>query len=158
MLQNEMFQSQARELLGEDFMRNDYGGGGVGGERGARGMGQPRRQEPADMGIMKAISSMGAAAKKNLTQLAETFKTSNSGSGTRSGSGSGSNSRRGSGSGMVARNAELDDSEEGTEIITFGGGARGRHVLDGEEEDYDPFESENPLLAHRDPAAKRTGI
>lgn len=78
-------------MLGENFMNEAYGQGQQPGvRRNASGRVQPAGQQgqgqhvyppppQADLGIMKALSSMGSAAKRNLTQLAQGF---NSGGGT----------------------------------------------------------------------------
>mmetsp|Transcript_188 Transcript_188/g.359 ORF Transcript_188/g.359 Transcript_188/m.359 type:complete len:337 (+) Transcript_188:118-1128(+) len=184
MLQNEMFQSQARELLGEEFMRDDNGGSasrrGSNANANAASGGTNHRQASAagdnNLGIMNSLSSMGSAAKRNLTQLAQAFKSSGGGSGggggrgsgavapdSSSGAGGGTNSRRGSGAGTQGTHTRRglrdfeDEDEDGTEIITFNGAdpGRGRHVLDGggrnaedDDDDDDPFDSENPLLQY----------
>jgi hypothetical protein len=119
MLQNEMFRREARALLGDDFMQQAggaeaaRGGNAPTGARygtnrsGAPPAGPVRRDSAAaggannaDLGIVKAISSMGSATKRNLSQLAVRFSRNNNANGTSTGAGgvSGGNARRESGS------------------------------------------------------------
>jgi hypothetical protein len=152
-VQNELFQSEARRVLGDNFMRENYGddtaasGVAFSAAGGAPRRG-PSRVQPAgsnappepnpDLGIMRALSSMGSAAKRNLTQLAQGFNSSSStnnnsntartgnnansgGNVSRGGFGGGSppgsqpaatqNRRRGSGGGSKKKGAfnDLDD-------------------------------------------------
>jgi hypothetical protein len=76
-----LFRKEAQRILGEDFSGN---GGARGRQpsagRGAGASGPVRRDsrpsETTDLGIMKSLSSMGGAAKRNLSQLAERFSQS----------------------------------------------------------------------------------
>ncbi len=104
MLQNEMFQREVRQHLGEDFANNFHGQRySVGGNpplrstpntrrdprvagaapttAGPTGIGSPNNTVTADnsgdLGIMKSLSSMGSAARRNLVQLAQRFSQSN---------------------------------------------------------------------------------
>jgi hypothetical protein len=74
MLQNELFQKEVRTILGDEFMTPS------GAHRSSRGAavdgtasGTTAGASNADLGIMKALSSMGSATKKNLTLLAQRF-------------------------------------------------------------------------------------
>mmetsp|Transcript_22749 Transcript_22749/g.39261 ORF Transcript_22749/g.39261 Transcript_22749/m.39261 type:complete len:328 (-) Transcript_22749:169-1152(-) len=182
MLQDEMFQEQVRQALGENYLNETMGPNGT--RRTVPASGNARNQPAAgntqpqpDMGILKALNSMGSAAKRNLSNLAQGFSSSSSNNNasntSRGGFGGGSPPpaggavRRGSGSGSGSRRKkgqfdDLDDDEEGTEIITFSGtegGSRSRHMLqnDGaraanqdEDEDLDGVnDSENPLLQYK---------
>ncbi len=95
--QNELFQKEVRDVLGDEFFENHRqnragAGGSAGSNRsiggGATGNGNVRRnsktgaEDPADLGILKGLSSMGSAAKKNLLQMAERFSASNNGTAT----------------------------------------------------------------------------
>lgn len=123
-----MFQQQAREMLGDNFMNEAYGPGGL--PRNSSRQGSARAQPAAgapppqpDMGILKALNSMGSAAKRNLTQLAQGFNSNSSNSNnaaptsSRGGFGGGSPPptsgavRRGSGSSRRKKGAfdDLDD-------------------------------------------------
>jgi len=175
--QNELFQNEARRVLGDDFLRDTYGdSASAGGSAPPPGRGssrvqpaganQPHHEAGADLGIMRALNSMGSAAKRNLTQLAQGFNSNGRSQGSSGGNTTNSNRRRGSGGGSRRKGAfnDLeDDDEEGTEIITFSSGdGRSQHILqgggsnsgaapasaDGGDED-DDFDSANPLLANR---------
>lgn len=98
MLQNELFQREVRQHLGDDFANNfrgqrySVGGGGQqprgppvarrdprmnGAAAGTTGIGSPNNvvggENAGDLGIMKSLSSMGSAARRNLVQLAQRF-------------------------------------------------------------------------------------
>ena len=80
-----MFRREAQRVLGEDFNRAVRGS--QSGNRNTTNQANQRRpsgtrrdsanNQPVDLGIVKALSSMGSAAKKNLSQLAERFSQSN---------------------------------------------------------------------------------
>ena len=66
MLQNELFQHEAFRALGDDYT----------GPRPAGGTGAASSaQAGGDLGILKGLASMGAAAKRRLSQLALKYKT-----------------------------------------------------------------------------------
>lgn len=89
--QNELFQKEVREVLGDEFLehnrqiRNDgarSAGTGVGAphsRRNSRNGGGAGDEAAPDLGILKALSSMGTAAKRNLSQLAERFQSGGGG-------------------------------------------------------------------------------
>ena len=103
MLQNELFQREVRQHLGDDFANNFHGqrysvGGqqprvapntrrdprvaGAAAQSGPTGIGSSNNvvaggDNSGDLGIMKSISSMGSAARRNLVQLAQRFSQSN---------------------------------------------------------------------------------
>lgn len=98
-IQNELFQSEARRVLGDNFLRDSYGddtaagaagaassggrgapAGAAGPSRSVSGRVQPAGAQPQQQegGIMRALSSMGSAAKRNLTQLAQSFNSGSS--------------------------------------------------------------------------------
>lgn len=125
MLQDEMFQQQAREMLGDNFMNEAYGPGGAPSGRQASSRTQPAGGAPAqpqpDLGILKALNSMGSAAKRNLSQLAQGFNSGgssgNAQTSSRGGFGGGSPAparsgsvRRGSGSGR--KKGAFDDLDD----------------------------------------------
>lgn len=101
-------------MLGDNFMNEAYGpnrapgqannlrGGRYGGQNQQQGQAYPPAPQP-DLGILKALSSMGAAAKRNLTQLAQGFNStgnnSNSNGDNSNTGGSGTRSNRNSGEG-----------------------------------------------------------
>jgi hypothetical protein len=158
-VQNELFQNEARRVLGDNFMRENYGDDTAGVAPSAAG-GAPRRGtsrvQPAgsnappepnpDLGIMRALSSMGSAAKRNLTQLAQGFNSSSSNSNnsgryptgnnansggnvsyvSRGGFGGGSppasqpaatqNRRRGSGAGSAKKKGSFNDLDDVSSI------------------------------------------
>lgn len=79
--------------------------------------GQQQQQDNADLGIMKALSSMGSAAKRNLTQLAQGFKSTGNTTTTNSGGGRAAspgqrNVRRGSGSSGVRKKGQFSDLDD----------------------------------------------
>ncbi len=94
--QNELFQKEVRDVLGDEFFENhrqnragaggsagnnrSIGGGGAG--NNVRRNSKTGAEDPADLGILKGLSSMGSAAKKNLLQMAERFSASNNGTAT----------------------------------------------------------------------------
>jgi hypothetical protein len=87
-LKNELFRREVKMLLGEDFGSAGRSGGAGSNRSGSKG-GVPRRDSrpggesapsssgSADLGIMKTLNSMGGAAKRNLSQLAERFSQNN---------------------------------------------------------------------------------
>ncbi len=76
-----MFRKEAQRLLGEDFVRgaqqNTAGRNDPQRRQSRPGAGANTAQNSGDLGIAKAFSSLGSAAKKNLSQLAERFSQSN---------------------------------------------------------------------------------
>lgn len=107
-------------LLGDDFMRN-YGdldstptrpsGPNVRPVRTVSRGQSTNSGETQDLGIMKALNNMGAAAKRNLSLLAERFNNSNAsttGNTTR---------RRGSGSGTRTKGQFQDLDEVMTNVL-----------------------------------------
>lgn len=133
MLQNELFQREVRDALGDEFMYNHI---------------RPQPNRPVgsnseiqthaahsnqggvpDLGILKGLSSVGETAKRTLSQLATKFKSSNS----KSGSGNSSNTHEqygvtnalhaGSGREKEQEMRSLinntDDDEDGAEVISF---------------------------------------
>lgn len=170
MLTNEQFQQQARELLGEDFFidangephqrtpQNQQSQQSQQSQQQAAqrsgGSGNQQQQQRRQSGMMDSISSMGAATKRNLMQLAARFSTqqqqeqqAGSAGGAAGATPQRSASRRGSRE--KSRFRSLDD--EDTEVITFGssGADRSHHVLnDDDEDEADAFDSENPLIQY----------
>ena len=117
--QNELFQNEARRVLGDDFLRDTYGdSAGAGGTAPPPGRGssrvqpaganQPHHEAGADLGIMRALNSMGSAAKRNLTQLAQGFNSNGRSQGSSGGNTTNSNRRRGSGGGSRRKGAVND--------------------------------------------------
>ena len=74
MLQNELFQREAFNALGEDYTGPRPPVAGQGG-----GIAATQSSGSGDLGILKGLSSMGAAAKKRLSQLALKYKSTNPG-------------------------------------------------------------------------------
>jgi hypothetical protein len=104
MLQNELFREEVKKSLGKDALSKDSKAGSSSGD------------------MLKTVSSMGAAAKKNLLSLADRFK---------------GNSRG------LQMNSNSGDSEVNNESeYVFDNKARGQHLLDGELDG-----AENPLLS-----------
>lgn len=177
MLMNEDFQRQARELLGEEWREELEGGrnnnNGPNGTAPRRGSSNAQQRGSAtggaapmqrrDSSVLKSLSEMGTATKNSLSQLAQSFSrssnnnnnagstattTSTSGGG---GIGSRSTSRRASREKSSFRSMDEDEDE----VITFGGSSAGRtHMLqngvanDNDDEEDDPFDSENPLIQY----------
>jgi len=140
MLQNAMFRKEAQRLLGEDFVR--------GAQQNAGGRSDPQRRQSrpganttqtanSDLGIAKAFSSLGSAAKKNLSQLAERFSQSNKAT------------RRDSGAPREFK--ALVGEEDEFEIISFDNKNRNKHRLnnDGTAEEDDEFAYQNPLFNNK---------
>jgi len=138
MLQNELFQREAFAALGSDMRGIQPTGQYRSGRENMYGgrMQNSQSQQPEgipDMGILKGLSTMSAAAKAKLSELAERFQNSSS-----------SNS---SGSSGIFRNkvqvvsererqTEMrrlmdDNDEEDDEVIDFGSSnnSRGQHSL-----------------------------
>eukprot|EP01038_Epipyxis_sp_PR26KG_P007693 gene7693-10464_t len=144
MLQNELFQKEVRELMGNEFMNmrqpSAVGNRGVPNGRinGAGSTPTNDQTDPQDLGILKALSSMGTAAKKNLTLLAERF---NSGNTTTGHSTYGSSNNKPSEFQSLVND---NDDEDEDEVISFDNksNTRGRHILDD-----DGSESANPLFS-----------
>lgn len=161
MLQNELFQREVRAMLGDDFMMPSRTGPGAPTPGSAHrqasrtGTEGPSSANSAstDMGIMKALSSMGSATKRNISNLAQRFS---------AGSSSGNAQRRPSRNGetgnarefrpLVESGHELDEDGD-TEVIAFDSKGRQNHVLQSHEDD-----SENPLISQQQQqlAFKRT--
>lgn len=171
MLQNELFRREARALLGDDFMQQAGGAGAPRGGNaptgarygtnrgGAPPTGPVRRDSAAasssnnaDLGIVKAISSMGSATKRNLSQLAVRFSRNNNANSSSTGASgvSGGNARRESGSAREFKPLMDTNPEDDFEIISFDSkGSRSKHRLNngtGEEDDKEEFRFQNPLL------------
>ena len=139
MLQNEWFQREALAALGSD-MRGIQPSGQYRPRDSTQGYGnrtfnaqntQNHSEGIPDMGILKGLSTMSAAAKAKLAELAERFQSSNnSGSG---GFGFGRNKVQTTGT-ERERQTEMrrlmDDDEEDDEVIDFGSSnSRGQHSL-----------------------------
>ena len=124
-----MFQEQVRQALGENYLNETMGPNGT--RRTVPASGNARNQPAAgnthpqpDMGILKALNSMGSAAKRNLSNLAQGFSSSSSNNNasttSRGGFGGGSPPpaggavRRGSGSGSGPRRkkGQFDDLDD----------------------------------------------
>lgn len=137
MLMDEDFQRQAREILGEDFMREleqDR-------RRGARQQ-TPQRgappQQRRDSGIMTSLATLGSNTRSSLAQLAQRFSSTNKSANT------GSAQRRGS------RGTHLEEEDE---VVTFDGGARSHLLNNGvanndDDDENDVYDSENPLIRY----------
>lgn len=168
MLQNEMFQREVRRMMGDDFLRGDpntefidpryQSGQGRGQVNRSNSVGGPSRggtinrvtphgggnnnnaNDSADLGIMKALSSMGGAAKKNLSMLAERFAASG-------GSGSANTGTAKEFKPLVdsGGNSNNDDEEDGDEVISFEHNKnRNSHTLHDSPTPSSEFQ--NPLL------------
>lgn len=89
-----------------------------------------------DLGIMKALSSMGTAAKSRLGALATRFRTGNQP--TRNGETGHSREFR----------PLVDGNDEEEDIVSFdsSGGNRSQHVLQQQDDASVDADSENPLL------------
>jgi len=136
MLQNELFQREAFAALGSDMRgiqpsgqyRNrenmSYGGNRQQNQQSTQSEGIP------DLGILKGLSTMSAAAKAKLSELAERFQNSSSSSG----SSSLFNRNKVNISNERDRETEmrrLMDNDEDDEVIDFGSSndSRGQHSL-----------------------------
>lgn len=132
-------------MLGDEFFQeqrqrgaNTTGNGGSNSRRGSKAGGE-------DLGILKALSSMGSAAKKNLSSLAERFQGKNSTNNPNTqhvmqyGESAGESGTSREFKSLVGGND--DDDEEEDEVISFGGSSAGSraHILDDEP-------SSNPLI------------
>ena len=123
-MQDELFRAQARDLLGDNFP-----GGGSRRTVPSNGSGSTsNRNQPAagntqpqpDMGILKALNSMGSAAKRNLSNLAQGFSSNNNNTSNSSRGGFGGGSpppaggavRRGSGGGSRRKKGQFDDLDD----------------------------------------------
>ena len=136
MLQNELFQREAFAALGSDMRGIQPTGQYRSGRENMYGsrMQNSQSQQPEgipDMGILKGLSTMSAAAKAKLAELAERFQ--NSSSANNSGSGIFRNKVQ-----VVSereRQTEMrrlmDDNDEEDEVIDFGSSnnSRGQHSL-----------------------------
>lgn len=167
MLQSEIFQREARAALGEDFDRafsrphgtQPHAQRPVTTSTMRRDSSRPtsqsvfsqQQQDSGDLGIVKSLSSMGSAAKRNLVLFAQRFS-----SGQRQGSAQAA-------TGEYSRETEAgtarefkplvdgndeDDEDNGVEIISFDSGAasRSRHVLQANGREEEEFSSSNPLI------------
>lgn len=168
MLQNELFQREARAMLGDDFdfasmnrrsVSRSAAEGGGGGAAAAAAQANSNNANAngnsADLGIMKALSSMGSATKRSLSLMAQRFSSGGAAGGnahanTNAPGGANAPTRRYSrgetGTGREFRplveSDQVDDDGEDTEVISFDSqGTRSHHVLQGD--------SENPLLHHQ---------
>jgi len=169
MLQNELFRREAQMLLGEDFGSSGRSGG-AGSNRFYQPGKLPRRDSrpesntapsssaaggtASDLGILKSLNSMGGAAKRNLSQLAERFSQSNKAS---------NNRRPAEGPGREFK--QLGDEEDDFEIINFDSKnqSRTKHRLQDGSHDDDDFACRNPMLASNNPgpggsASKQTNM
>eukprot|EP01033_Poteriospumella_lacustris_P008159 gene8160-5875_t len=147
MLQNELFQREVRAMFGEDFVRQAASGNAAGRQhaprQGAAAAGR-NANTPAegasntdgDLGILKSISSMGGAARRNLSLLASRFS-------------SGQQQTRNGETGTSREFKPLvdgnGDDEDEVEFVSFDNRDqnRSRHVL---QDTADTNDSENPLF------------
>lgn len=158
MLQNELFQREARAMLGDDFdfaslnrrsvPRTATAGGGAAAQ--ANSSNANANANSADLGIMKALSSMGSATKRSLSLMAQRFSSGGAaGNANATGGANGPTRRYSRGETGTPRefrplveSDHVDDDGEDTEVISFDSqGTRSHHVLQGD--------SENPLLHHQ---------
>lgn len=136
MLQNELFQREAFAALGSDMRGIQPSGQYRNRENMSSAYGN-RAQSPhsegiPDMGILKGLSKMSAAAKAKLSELAERFQESSSGG---SGSGSSFGFNRNKVQVVNERDREtemrrlMDNDDD--EVIDFGSSneSRGQHTL-----------------------------
>jgi len=75
-------------------------------------------QPQPDMGILKALNSMGSAAKRNLSNLAQGFSSNNNNTSNSSRGGpppAGGAVRRGSGGGSRRKKGQFDDLDDVSE-------------------------------------------
>lgn len=153
-----MFRQEVRDVFGEDLVDQNQTSTNTSNTRRpstATAPGTSRTPSGAtdntgDLGIVKAISSMGSAARRNLAQMADRFSRQNTATSA--------NARR-SESGTTREFAplmEMTNLEDETEVISFDShNSRSRHRLQGgnqghghmNDEDEDEFNSENPLYA-----------
>ncbi len=82
MLGDEFFNQNRQARNSNGGSRSSSGATGAPVRRDSRGNAVAANDEAADLGILKALSSMGSAAKKNLSQLAERFSQGGAGAGT----------------------------------------------------------------------------
>ena len=144
MLQNELFQREAFAALGSDMRGIQPTGQYRAGRENMYGgrMQNTQSQQPEgipDMGILKGLSTMSAAAKAKLSELAERFQNTssgNSGSGNSSGSGFGFGRNKVQVVSERERQTEMrrlmdDNDEDDDEVIDFGSSnnSRGQHSL-----------------------------
>lgn len=69
-----MFRKEVRAIFGDDFIERDTNPNRA---NSSAARIEKQSSEAADMGILKTISSMGSAAKRNLSVLAERFSQKN---------------------------------------------------------------------------------
>ena len=134
MLQNELFQREVRDALGDEFMYNYIRpqpnrpvGSNSGIQANNTNSNQGGNNSVPDLGILKGLSSVGETAKRTLSQLATKFKSSNSGSGNSGNSGEQygvTNAMHRGGSRekeqeMRSLVNSTDDDEDGAEVISF---------------------------------------
>lgn len=157
MLQNELFQREVRAMFGDDFIRQTAGrqqqstpqGRPVPARQGSAATRNsfsgnagtntdPATASDGDMGIMKSLSSMGSAARRNLSMLAARFSSNQQ----QTRNGETGNAREFKP--LVDGN---NDDEDEVEFVSFDNNTnnRSRHVLQDTGETAD---SENPLI-HR---------
>jgi hypothetical protein len=165
MLQNEMFRNEVRGILGDDFyaahshnatsnnvpLRTAGSQAGPGSNRPPINNPNTNTQNTAtanndvDLGIAKALSSMGSAAKRNLMNLATRFNRQNPGTQQQQQTrhyGEAANAREFR---PLVDNTEDDDEE--ADVVSFNNhGDRSRHVL---QDTADNTDSENPLFAQQ---------
>lgn len=137
MLQNELFQREAFAALGSDMRGIQPTGQYRSGRENMYGsrMQNSQSQQPEgipDMGILKGLSTMSAAAKAKLAELAERFQNSS----TTNNSGSGIFRNKVQVVSERERQTEMrrlmdDNDEEDDEVIDFGSSnnSRGQHSL-----------------------------
>ena len=136
MLQNELFQREVRDALGDEFMYNyirPQPNRPIGSNSGMQANNTTTNQiggnSVPDLGILKGLSSVGETAKRTLSQLATKFKSSN---GSSNGSNSGNTSNQYGVTNVMHRNGgrekeqemrslinHTDDDEDGAEVISF---------------------------------------
>ncbi len=132
MLQNELFQREVRDALGDEFMYNYIrpqpnrpAGTNSGIQTNNTITNQSGGNSVPDLGILKGLSSVGETAKRTLSQLATKFKSSNS-------SNSGNTPDQYGVTNAMHRNGSrekeqemrslinnTDDDEDGAEVISF---------------------------------------
>lgn len=122
MLQNQLFQMEVAQVMGDPFAR--------------RAPGSYRHPTPAaadtDLGIMKALSTMGAATKRQLSALAQKFS-----EGTKKVKEVGTQRE-------FTPLVEHKDDEEDYEMVTFGASSRSQHILHRQEGEQEDFKEDYP--------------
>lgn len=153
MLQNELFQREVRAALGDDFMQGAQPSHGA--QPGAPPMQRTASQQQApaaaagsaDLGIMKALASMGSATKRNLSSMATRFSASSAPPRRSQEAGTQREFR------PLVESNHLEDEDGDTEVISFSQGNRSQHMLQGQgpgrgggADSDEEGDSENPLI------------